>query len=231
MSAIGKLRMERECAATENPGRLGAGENPAKRDQILDGAGRVFASDGYDGASMNDITRAAGVSKGTIYVYFNNKEELFAALVMRERERMFNAVASILDPQKPLQEVLYDFGMMFARHMSSPGTIRGMRMVLGVIDKLPEVAQTFLNCGPTRGAHLLKDYLSSKVDEGLLEIEEPLLAARQFADLCSAGLFKPALFGELGEQPSDEELAVVVKSALRVFMKAYGARQPQLAIA
>ena len=224
MSVIGKLRMERECASIESPGRPGAGENPAKRDQILDGAGRVFITQGYDGASMNDITKAAGVSKGTIYVYFNNKEELFAALVTRQRERMFNAVSSLLEPDKPIEDVLYNFGMMFSRHMSSPTTITGMRMVLGVLDKLPEVAQAFLNVGPTRGAHVLQDYLALKVSEGLLRIDDPLLAARQFGELCSAGLFKPALFGETAEQPSEEELSYVVKSAINVFMKAYGVR-------
>ena len=45
---------------------------------------------GFDAASMNDITREAGVSKGTIYVYFANKEELFEALIEEERRAIFN---------------------------------------------------------------------------------------------------------------------------------------------
>ncbi|HVG49092.1 MAG TPA: helix-turn-helix domain-containing protein, partial [Rubellimicrobium sp.] len=53
--------------------RHGAGEDPRKRDQILEGARQVFMEQGYDAASMNDICRAAGVSKGTLYVYFANK--------------------------------------------------------------------------------------------------------------------------------------------------------------
>ena len=41
---------------------------------------------GFDAASMNDITREAGVSKGTIYVYFENKEDLFSAMIEQERD-------------------------------------------------------------------------------------------------------------------------------------------------
>ena len=56
------------------PAAAGAGdEDSAKRRQIVEGARNVFLAQGFDAASMNDIARAAGVSKGTLYVYFNNK--------------------------------------------------------------------------------------------------------------------------------------------------------------
>src|SRR5262245_57788790 len=54
-----------------------AADDSAKRRQILDGARRVFLEHGFDGASVNDIVRATGVSKGTIYAYFPSKERLF----------------------------------------------------------------------------------------------------------------------------------------------------------
>ncbi|HZG29468.1 MAG TPA: TetR/AcrR family transcriptional regulator [Ensifer sp.] len=223
MTAIGQMgAVSLSRLGHEGQGRLGAGENPAKRDQILDGAKKVFAAKGFDGASMNDITKAAGVSKGTIYVYFNNKEELFAGLIQRERERIFDAVGSILVDTKPLEEVLFDFGMMFGRHMSNADTVRSLRMVLGVIDDMPEVANMFLNCGPTKGAHQLKVYLAARAEKGELVLEDPLLAARQFADLCTAGLFKPCLFNERS-QPDNSEIEKTVRSAIRVFLKAYAA--------
>ena len=52
-----------------------ADDESAKRRQIIDGARAVFLAQGFDAASMNDIARAAGVSKGTLYVYFKHKEE------------------------------------------------------------------------------------------------------------------------------------------------------------
>src|ERR1700751_4220503 len=59
-------------------------EESAKRRQIVDGARKVFLAQGFDAASMGEIARAAGVSKGTLYVYFENKEQLFEAIVGHE---------------------------------------------------------------------------------------------------------------------------------------------------
>src|SRR5215213_5699133 len=56
-----------------------------KRRQILDGARAVFLVAGFDGASMGEIAKAAGVSKGTLYVYFDSKESLFEALTLEEK--------------------------------------------------------------------------------------------------------------------------------------------------
>ena len=61
-------------------------EDSAKRRQIIEGARAIFLSQGFDAASMNDIARAAGVSKGTLYVYFKDKEQLFEAIVEQECE-------------------------------------------------------------------------------------------------------------------------------------------------
>src|SRR5262245_65890062 len=52
-----------------------------KRRQILEGARRMFLAQGFDAASMGAIARQAGVSKGTLYVYFKSKKELFESIV------------------------------------------------------------------------------------------------------------------------------------------------------
>ncbi len=52
-------------------------EDNSKRRQILEGARKVFMDLGFDGASMGEIARVAGVSKGTLYVYFADKCRLF----------------------------------------------------------------------------------------------------------------------------------------------------------
>ena len=67
-------------AASPNPLPLFGEEDSSKRRQILDGARKVFMDLGFDGASMNEIARSAGVSKGTLYVYFADKNRLFEAI-------------------------------------------------------------------------------------------------------------------------------------------------------
>ncbi|MGH6740100.1 MAG: TetR/AcrR family transcriptional regulator, partial [Bradyrhizobium sp.] len=71
-------------------------EESSKRRQILEGARKVFMDLGFDGASMGEIARSAAVSKGTLYVYFADKNRLFEAIV-EEEAREKGEVAFNLD--------------------------------------------------------------------------------------------------------------------------------------
>ncbi|MFB2550260.1 TetR/AcrR family transcriptional regulator [Ensifer soli] len=203
------------------PGRRAAGEDPAKREQILDGAKRVFMQKGFDAASMNDITREAGVSKGTIYVYFENKEELFAALIEAERARIVASVKLALDVREPVEEALHDFGMAFVTGVTSDYTIRAMRTVLGVMDRMPNLALRFFSTGPENGFTVLKTYLERQREAGRLTIDDTALAAQQFMALSTAGTYKHRLFGVMEAPPAEEEVDRIVTSAVRVFMAAH----------
>src|SRR5262249_21833003 len=75
----------------------GPGQDPQKRRQIIDGARRLFFTQGFDAASMGDTAQEAGVSKGTLYVYFESKERLFGEVVSEERAK-FQALHFVFDP-------------------------------------------------------------------------------------------------------------------------------------
>ncbi|HXC56990.1 MAG TPA: TetR/AcrR family transcriptional regulator [Rhizomicrobium sp.] len=62
--------------------------------EILDAALKVFAEKGFAAARMEDIARAAGVTKGTIYLYFENKEAVFKSLVREEIGRALGNVTA-----------------------------------------------------------------------------------------------------------------------------------------
>jgi AcrR family transcriptional regulator len=202
-------------------GRFAAGEDPAKREQIIDGAKRVFMRMGFDAASMNDITREAGVSKSTIYVYFENKEDLFAAMVERERAALLAALRNVLAGHEDVETSLYEFGVTFLEHMTDEKIIAAMRTVLGVRERMPDLCSRFFR-GPQNLRSVLQDFLSRHVDAGTLVIDDIELAAGQFLDLASGSFFKFRLFGTMAEAPSHEEMSRVIKGAIRVFMAAYG---------
>ena len=92
-------------AATSNPLHVVAEEDSSKRRQILDGARKVFMDLGFDGASMNEIARSAGVSKGTLYVYFADKNRLFEAIVEEEALEQ-GKVAFNFDPARDVETTL-----------------------------------------------------------------------------------------------------------------------------
>ena len=84
-------------------------DDSAKRRQIVQGARSIFLAQGFDAASMSDIARAAGVSKGTLYVYFDNKEQLFEAIV--HEECLVHAEGAFdLDPERPRRRNSPDAG-------------------------------------------------------------------------------------------------------------------------
>jgi AcrR family transcriptional regulator len=202
-------------------GRFAAGEDPAKRKQIMEGATRVFMKLGFEAASMNDITREAGVSKGTIYVYFQNKEELFVAMVEQERAAFLATVRSVLSNSGKVDKTLYDFGVSFLSHMTEEKIITAMRTVLGVRERMPDLCRRFFR-GPENLRTVMRDFLARRVEEGELVIDDVELAAGQYIDLVSGGYFKVRLFGSMEDAPSDEEIHRTIQGAVRVFMAAYG---------
>ena len=217
--------LHRNETASNKPGRHAAGKDPAKRDQILNGAHCVFTRMGFDAASMNDITQEANVSKGTIYVYFRNKEELFEALVDRERAVLFCDMHLMLEGDEPALEKLHRYGKLITRLITSDPVIQAQRIVIGVSERMPELGANFYQRGPQRGKALLVDFLQKEVDKGVFQIDDIDLAAYQFAELCMAGIFRRRLFGQMQAEPSEEEIERSVSSAIRMFGAAYAGKR------
>jgi AcrR family transcriptional regulator len=204
-------------------GRLPAGQDPAKRSQIIDGARRVFIDMGFDAASMNDITRAAGVSKGTIYVYFANKEELFEALIEEERCAIFDDLHLALEQGGELRDTLIRYGIALVTKIMSEKVVRAQRTVIGISDRIPELGARFYERGPKQGHRKLAEFLRQAAPGAGLAIPDYETAAYQYSDLCFAGLFRQRIFGYRTEPPSAEEIRKAVASGVDLFMRGYAA--------
>src|SRR5215472_17851893 len=79
----------------------GGEPNPHTRARILDGASRAIAHHGLAKLGMNDVSEHAGVSRGTLYRYFPNRDELLQNLAEFERERFQRRVAEALRSAPP----------------------------------------------------------------------------------------------------------------------------------
>jgi AcrR family transcriptional regulator len=194
----------------------------AKRRQILDGARRTFLTQGFDAASMNEIARAAGVSKGTLYVYFKSKEELFEAIVEAQSLEQ-GAQIFTFDSAADIESELKRLGREFARFMLRPGGVSELRTVMAIADRMPELGTKFYLAGPAMGASRLKAYLEEKVAAGVLEPHDCEVAAAQLIDACVSTTFKPMLFNHAGP-PSEERIGHVVDMAVSAFLAAYRKR-------
>ncbi|KAA3517684.1 TetR/AcrR family transcriptional regulator [Agrobacterium vitis] len=210
-----------EKPAQAASGRFAAGEDPAKRDQILDGAKRAFMKHGFDAASMNDVTREAGVSKGTIYVYFQSKEDLFAALINNQKQKFAAALRDILADEIDLHAALRRYARAFTDYILTSEMIPAMRMLLAVQDRMPHLCKSFMQSGPENVRTVLEDYLEVQVKTGRLVIVDTELAARQFIELATGAYFKKRLFGEIEVPPPQAEIDYIIDNALHIFMLAY----------
>ena len=202
--------------------RHAAGADPAKRAQILEGAAQAFLEKGFDAASMEDVRRAAGVSKGTIYVYFADKAELFEALVADKRDRMFAGVVALLDAPAPLPETLTRFGEALCRALCSEDVIRAQRIVIGAVARMPQMGERFYRVGPSRLHDRLAARFEREVAAGRLAVPDPHLAAVQFIELVSAGLWRRRLFCGEHAPLDDADVARTVAAAVELMMRAWG---------
>lgn len=70
------------------------------RETIASAASALFMEKGISAASMDDIAKAAGYSKATLYVYFENKEEIISILVLESMKKLYDYISSALEQQK-----------------------------------------------------------------------------------------------------------------------------------
>jgi AcrR family transcriptional regulator len=202
--------------------RHAAGENPDKRAAIIEGAAHVFLQAGFDAASVNDICAAAGVSKSTLYVYFDGKEDLFETLVEEKRERLFQGLHDSLRGPAPLSARLGAFARGMATIVCSDEVIGAQRIVIGIAERRPDIGIRYYEAGAQKGHAVLLEALHEEITAGTLRIADPALAAYQFVELAAAGHWRQRLFGKATTPPSPATIAITAESAVTVFLAAYG---------
>jgi AcrR family transcriptional regulator len=195
-------------------------DDSAKRRQIVEGARTVFLAHGFDAASMGEIAKAAGVSKGTLYVYFKDKDELFKAIV--EKECVFQAEGIFdFDVANPdVAGTLTRVGIAFVQTLCAPSRQSPMRAVIAIADRMPNIGRTFYETGPAVGLAKMRGYLEAQVAAGRLVIPDCEIAAAQLIESYHATLFKPVLFN-FAPAPAREQVEYVVTIAVKTFMAAY----------
>jgi AcrR family transcriptional regulator len=199
------------------------GADNAKRRQIMAGARELFLAKGFDAASMGEIARTAGVSKGTLYVYFDSKEQLFDAIATEECNLLAQRVFSLDPEDRDVEAVLTRLGCGYFGLLSTPEAMLAVRTVISIAERMPEIGRKFYESGPARCVATLGRYLESQVAAGILQVDDCELAAAQFLDSCQSTWFKTLLFNFAG-LPSQARVAQIVGTAVRMFMAAYRRR-------
>ncbi|WP_444454979.1 TetR/AcrR family transcriptional regulator [Rhodobacter capsulatus] len=195
-----------------------------KFDQVLEGARKVFLRDGFEGASVDDIAREAGVSKATLYSYFPDKRLLFMAIATGECQRQADeALQFINEGDKPVREVLRYAANKLIDYITSPLGLQTYRLCVAETDRFPALGLQFYDSGPLLVRSRMVDYLQRAVARGELVIEDFDLAADQFAELCKVDAYHGFVCGAVSDYPAARR-AQVIEGAIEMFLARYGAR-------
>jgi AcrR family transcriptional regulator len=214
--------VELMAAAPSSHLRIVGEEDSSKRRQILDGARKVFMDLGFDGASMGEIARSAAVSKGTLYVYFADKNRLFEAIVEEEMLEQ-GKVTFNFDPARDVTTTLTEFGQAYIGMICRPGGGSAIRTVMAIAERMPDVGRRYYEHVLAHTIGRLALYLDAHVKRDELAIDDCQLAAAQFLLMCQATLFLPFIF-QAAPAPSGERIAQVVGSATQMFLARYAAK-------
>lgn len=194
-----------------------------KFDQVVAGARTVFLRDGFEGASVDDIAREAGVSKATLYSYFPDKRVLFLEIAAQETRRQADAFEGQMNETLPPEELLPVIGRRILDFILSDFGQSVFRIAVAESERFPEIGLKYYESGPALVKERLSHYLSCCIERGELAIDDIDMAAEQFAELCKARAFPMLTF--LPNVTLDEaERETIINSAVRVFLAAYSTK-------
>lgn len=203
-------------------GQASPGKNcPSPKQRcIAEAATRLFMAEGYAAVSMDEIARAAGVSKATLYAHFASKERLFAGLVGEACSTSGPSSAALPDSVTDVRATLTDLALRALRFMLEERSLAIYRVVVAESVRFPELGRVYYERGPAVGRRVLAAWLERQMEAGNLRRGDPGLAAEQFTGLLRTHLHLRALLG-VGPAPSDAEIEETATAAVETFLSAF----------
>ena len=194
-----------------------------KRRLILDRATVLFVEQGYRKTSMGEVAKAAGMAKGTVYLYYANKSALMMACICREKMEAFTSFARLFDPNVSARERLIFFVrtslLMVKRMPLTHRLVQGDEELAAVIADAPE---ELISQGENDGRTLYASLLREAIHPAILPEHELMKRVQVLRSLPYMASHVPFAHvrGELSQEDYAEALADtlitgLIESALR----------------
>lgn len=194
-------------------------QNRIDRERRILAAGRkVFSETGYSGATMDAVAVEAGLSKPTLYQYFESKEALFEAMMLIERDHMLDAFHH--PSSLGMVAELLEFSWAYADTVMRPDMLALARLIIGEVQRFPEIGHAYQASGPDRLLRGIMEYLHEQKQAGRLAFDDTELTAQDLWGLILSAPRTQALYMP-DNPPSYSEVARSIHNGLRVFLKAY----------
>ena len=165
------------------------------KDRIIDVARQLFAKQGVDDTTMNDIAQASGKGRRTLYTYFKNKEEVFYAVVEQEMERMSERLRQILDknmdPEDKLVHLVYAHLSIIKDAVIRNGSLRAA--FFRNIWLVEKVRKSF----DQAEVEIIQQIIMQGIRQGKLDVANIRMSVN-IIHYCIKGLEVPYIYGRLG---------------------------------
>lgn len=194
------------------------------REKIIAAAEDVFLENGFLGSNMDMIAARADVSKQTIYAHFKSKEVLFTEVMKAMTGGAARDIGKDLEETfegRSVEEYLLDVAVAHLTVVLTPRLMRLRRMVIGEVERFPELGRSLYLNGPVRSIRQFTRALEHYQRLGEIETVDTEMAATQFNWLVMGGPTSAAmLLGDSGIS-GKTELQAHAKEAVRIFLSAY----------
>jgi AcrR family transcriptional regulator len=173
----------------------------SRRQAILEAALTVFAEHGFEAARLDEVARRAGVAKGTLYLYFKDKEALFEELLHGAATPIIDRIAALADADLTFDEALATLFGFFATEVLGTHRKLLLRLVVAEGPRFPRIAELHHREVVSRVLPLIRKLAARALERGEIESD----AVVRFPQLVAAPLLLAVvwdgLFGSV--QPLD----------------------------
>jgi AcrR family transcriptional regulator len=182
-----------------------------RRQAILDAALGVFAEHGFEAARLEDVARRAGVAKGTLYLYFEDKQALFQSLVRSAIDPIFERVEAVSAvPDLPLAQVLEVLFAVFQSQVLGTDRKLLIRLIIAEGPRFPAIAEFYYRNVVARMLPLIREIAKRAAERG----ELPNDALARFPQLAAGALLLAVLW--------DGMFAKIDPLDVSSYLRAYG---------
>src|SRR5215467_11033144 len=194
----------------------------AKRERIHHEAQALFMQHGFEATSMDAIAVAAGVSKPTLYRYYQNKEALFIAVLEQLAVGHLSNHVLLTLRERPvenlsmLEEALTLWAQETIKHIMHPTYIGLMRLLIAELPRFPQLGSLFTQAVPQQGGAFLKAILESARQHGVIKGDNSELGGRLLVGSLLTYVLGGLLTSEgIAPAPPPERIAALVQLVLQ----------------
>lgn len=142
-------------------------QKEAKRLALVDAALAVFSRVGFAAAKIDDVAEEAGVSKGTVYLYFDSKEQLFEGMVRAKMSPMLNNAAGlVIDPDQSATDRLKQHLRFFYTKVLDTDRRQIMRLIMSEGPNFPDLAEFYYANVLSRGQAMINAIIQQGIESG-----------------------------------------------------------------